>query len=117
MSSFIASFSSERFAMIRFIRAFSSRSRGRERSRCFPCHVLGLPGGNGVRVHAVPAPKLDERGARVVLSENRDDLRLGEAGFPHAGSLRLSAWETHGISWPGFPGQRQRSHITALQAV
>jgi hypothetical protein len=44
--------------------------------------VLGLPGRNRIGMHAVPTAELDERGAGLVLSENRDDLHLGEAGLP-----------------------------------
>ncbi|BDE06257.1 hypothetical protein WPS_15330 [Vulcanimicrobium alpinum] len=38
-------------------------------------------------MNAVSTAELDERGAGVVFSEDRDDLRLGEAGLPHAGFL------------------------------
>jgi hypothetical protein len=49
--------------------------------------VLGLPGGDRVGVYAVATAELDERGAGVVFSEDRDDLRLGEARIPLDGFL------------------------------
>jgi len=38
-------------------------------------------------MHAVTAAEIDERRAGVVLFQDRDDLRLGEARLPHTGFL------------------------------
>jgi len=38
-------------------------------------------------MHAVTAAEIDERRAGVMFLEDRDDLRLGEAGLSHTGFL------------------------------
>ena len=59
-------------------------------------------------MNAVLAAELNERRAGVMFSEDRDDLRLGEARIAHMSFLfGLSAGETHDFKWPGLPGQRQ----------
>ena len=59
-------------------------------------------------MNAVLAAELNERRAGVMFSEDRDDLRLGEARLAHMSILfGLSAGETHDFKWPGLPGQRQ----------
>ena len=61
-------------------------------------------------MNAVLAAELNERRAGVMFSENRDDLRLGEARLAHMSFLfGLSAAETHDFKWPGLPRQRPNS--------
>lgn len=65
-------------------------------------------------MNAVLAAELNERRAGIMFSEDRDDLRLGEARLAHMSFLfGLSAGETHDFKWPGLPGQRQ-GHDAAL---
>ena len=59
-------------------------------------------------MNAVLAAELNERRAGIMFSEDRDDLRLGDARRAHISFLfGLSAGETHDFKWPGLPGQRQ----------
>jgi len=61
-------------------------------------------------MNAVLAAELNERRAGVMFSEDRDDLRLGEARLAHMSFFfGLSAGETHDFKWPGLPGQRQQA--------
>ena len=65
-------------------------------------------------MNAVLAAELNERRAGVMFSEDRDDLRLGEARLAHMSFLfGLSAGETHDFKWPGLPGQRQSNGGTS----
>ena len=77
-------------------------------------------------MNAVLAAELNERRAGVMFSEDRDDLRLGDARRAQMSILfGLSAGETHDFKWPGLPGQRQNpgysvrgvSHLHALVIV
>jgi len=42
-----------------------------------------------------------------VFLEDRDDLRLGEAGLSHRASFRPFWPRTHSLNWPGVPGRRR----------
>jgi len=93
MSCFMASFSSVRFVMIRRIRVFSSST-----ARLRAISLLSMPPNlafhAGVRINAVPAAKLYERCAGIMLPKNRDDLRLAESSFSPKGFLSaISAWK------------------------
>ena len=69
---------------------------------------LRFPRCDRVRMNAVLAAELNERQADVMFSEDRDDLRPGEARLAHMSFFfGLSARETHDFKWPGLPGQRQ----------
>jgi len=87
ISCFIASFSSERLAMIRRIRVFSSSIAGASQLATFHAAEFRLPIYDRVWMHAVTAAEIDERRAGVVFFEDRDELRLGEARLPHTGFL------------------------------
>ena len=57
-------------------------------------------------MNAVLAAELNERRAGVMFSEDRDDLRLGEARLAHMSFLfGLSAGETQDFKLPGLPWQ------------
>jgi hypothetical protein len=83
MSSFIASFSSERLAIMRFIRAFlSSIARPRAISLLSMPPYFAFQAEIVLRCAPCPRPSsTNEAGA--VFFESRDDLRLRKAGLPH----------------------------------
>lgn len=79
--------------MIRFSRESRPQARGSEQSRRFPCRRTWTSRAERVGIHAMSATHLDQRGAGVVLSEHRDDLRPAEAGIPPRVSFGASAWK------------------------
>ena len=50
--------------------------------------IFRFPGRDCVRMNAVLTAEVDERYAGVLLFENRDNMRLGEAKRPHGTSVR-----------------------------
>jgi len=69
-------------------------------------------------MNPVLASELNERRAGIMFSEDRDDLRLGEARLAHMSFLfRPLGRGTHGINWPGLSGRRHLRYDTHLIAI
>ena len=114
--------SSERLAMIRRIRAFSSST-----ARARASSLLSMPPYLDCQLAIVfgctpwRRPRSTNDAPGVVLFEDRDDLRLGEARLPHKGFLSaILDGETHNSLWPDFQGRRRfvdKQQIDASEAA